>query len=190
MKRKYFRIKNELYFSMLIAVYTMNKYGDFYNNVCILVATHCMKHKYNLKPTIFSEELLKKMIKCCGHSFFEKNENYYYAKCEDFINIFLIFKKYIISSKSSSEILLKIQKNIKKHLEEYLHWDYEEKITLLKTNKEDTYFSVKEFIKEYNKMDKSFTHFMVYYYSSKPEFLEKKKKILVIKKTKINDKGV
>ena len=182
MKRKYFRIKNEMYFSILIAIYTMNKTGQFYKNAYLASETHCLQHKYVLKPTVFSAELLQKMIKCCGHSFFEKGEPYYFVKCEDFINVFLIFKHYIISSENKDKILLKIQKNIKKHLAEHLHQDFEKKITLLKENPDNPLYAVNEFTKEYNIIDKGFTHFLCYYYSKPKESLPAKKKILVVRK--------
>lgn len=176
LKNRYFRLSNEVYFTILIAIKSMRKTSDFYKKMNLNAELHCMHYKYTIRGTIINDDYLIKMIKCCGNTVFNKKDNKYSVKTQDFLPVFLIFKQFIME-KNQDENLKKVSDFLKKEIMDFDHYEYVDSFTILR--------DVNEFKKEYNRIDKGFTHFLVYYYSiSPPEEPVKKKKIKIVKKTK------
>lgn len=177
MKLKYFRIKNEIYFSMLSALNEQKKVENFYMFVNLKAEQYVMKNNLTLHCTTMSDDYLYKMLKCCGNSFFNKEEKYYYVKPHDLIPIYVMFKAIIIEPESD-ENLIWLKNVIKNQLNEYGHWTFEEEFSIISD------FNV--FREEIKKIDKALFHFMKNYYSPKDKqaLPVKKRKIIKIKTKK------
>lgn len=113
------------------------------------------------------------MIKCCGNSFFSQEDKFYFIKPQDFVPVYLYFKNTVMTVPDKTEKLEAIRGIIKKQLIEYGHFEFEDVFSVIK--------STDEFQKEFDRMDKSITQFLMHYYSISPpeDAMKKKKKILV-----------
>lgn len=166
-----------MYFTILIAINSLNKLPDFYKRMNLNSELHIMHFKYKLKSTLINDDYLFKMIKCCGNSFFNKEDKYYFVRPQDFIPIYLAFKNIIINVPQKNKLLNKISETVKNQLIEYGHFDFEESFSILK--------SIDIFQNEFDRLDKSFTHFLVHYFSmDKQELPVQKKKKIIVRKTK------
>lgn len=173
MKLKYFRIKNEVYFTILVAINSMQKMQDFYKRMNLNAELHVMHQKYSFRCTLINDDYLFKMIKCCGNSFFNIEDKFYYVKPHDFVPVYLYFKNTVMTVPDKTEKLEIISSIIKKQLIEYGHFEFVNDFSVIK--------STDKFQREFDRLELAITQFLEIYYSISPPKaeLKKKKKIIV-----------
>ena len=179
MKLKYFRIKNELYFTVLIAIHKMQHDSDFFKRMNVSAELYCMHNKYSLKCKVMTEDYLFKMIKCCGNSIFNREDKFYFVKPHDFLPVYLTFRNLVMLSANTDEILQTIKGFIIEQLNEYGHYTFDEYMTICN--------SIPAFKLEISKVDKSLVQFLSNYYSlelPKEDKFFKKKKIIIKRQKK------